>query len=55
MWIAIIILAVINVVQWVVLSERMEIIERMNSHTIRELWRIVNGEDLSDLRQDLHN
>ena len=55
MWIAIIILAGINVVQWIILYERMENIERMNSYTIREMWRIVDGENMSDLRQDLHN
>lgn len=57
MWIAIIVLAGINVVQWVILSERMENIEMMNTYTIREMWRIVNADSeiLRDLRQDLHD
>lgn len=57
MWIAIIVLALLNVAQWGILSERMENIERMNTYTIREMWRIVNAdsEKLRDLRQDLHD
>ena len=57
MWIAIIALALLNVAQWVILSERMENIERMNTYTIREMWRIVDAdsEKLRDLRQDLHD
>ena len=57
MWIAIIVLALLNVAQWGILSERMENIEMMNTYTIREMWRIVNAdsEKLRDLRQDLHD
>ena len=57
MWIAIIVLAGINIVEWVILHERLENLERMNSYTIREMWRIVDAdrEELCDLRQDLHD
>ena len=55
MWVAIIILAALEVVQWIVIDERLHNIEAMNSMTIREMWRIVDGESMSDLRQDIHN
>lgn len=57
MWIAIIVLAGINIVEWIILHERLENLERMNSYTIREMWRIVDAdrEKLCDLREDLHD
>ena len=56
MWIAIIILALINIAQWVVLEERMQVIEQMYSITLRKMWEFVTKEmtddgDMRDLRE----
>lgn len=49
-WIAIALLAILEVIHCIYVRDRMEMIEQMNSTTLRKMWEFLYDEDNNEMR-----